>query len=236
MPRNTRLDPTLLQKIADDIHKPVKYVREQISKRASRLGIAAESAQILWAKELDLGIAIALRSLPPHMQDQVRGAITATPSNRQTNSKASKPIVLNKRAPDPLAISVDYLLTDQELKSRCSDLLKKRQHQDRVLREATTILENRIKELANIHYAINPEALVNTALNPDPNKAILIISTEASEQAGIHSICRGIVLAFRHKAHHELDDKVTREDALKFCAFVDVILGIIGKARIQPRI
>lgn len=228
------INPSLLKKISYKIGKPEKYVREQISKRATRFSISSPAAQVLWAKELGIGTGVVLRSLPPHVQDQVQSGLPTTflsqkverpLKNKSKNGKSSKPI-------DPISFAVDYLLTDTELKSRCTDLLKKKQYLDRVFREATTVLENRIKRLANMKGR-NPEQLVNISLNPDPAKAVLVVSNEPSEQTGFHSLCKGIILTFRHRAHHELDDNATREDALKFCAFVDVVLGILGKAQIR---
>ncbi len=237
MAKCTRLNAVLLRKIAQKRGKSEKYVREQISKMASRLGVSSEAAQVLWAKQLEIGAAVALRRLPPYVQEQVRSALPTlfAYGERCPRSKTTQALHAHKKQVDPFPLAIDYLLADEELKSRCSDLLRKRQHLDRVLREATTILENRIKRLANITSSINPEPLVNKALNPDPNKAILIVSLNPGEQAGFHSICRGIVLAFRHRAHHQLDEKVTRDDALKFCAFIDVILAVLGRACIQPR-
>jgi hypothetical protein len=228
------LNESLLKKIAQKIGKPDKYVREQISKRATRLSIASPAAQVLWAKELGIGTSIALRDLPPHIQDQVQSALPAAfvPESRKPSTRRKPRVRGSIRLVDPISLAVDYLLTDLELKSRCTDLLKKRKHLDRAFREATTVLENRIKQRANMKGR-NPEQLVNIALNPDPNKAVLIVSSEASEQTGFHSICKGIVLTFRHRVHHELDDNATREDALRFCAFVDVVLGIIAKAKVR---
>jgi hypothetical protein len=236
MTKSTRLDVALLHKIVQKTGKPEKYVREQISKRASRLGVSSEAALILWAKQLKLGTAVALRKLPSHAQQQVRDALPTLFAIGQLRPRAGTTAVhsAHRRQVDPLSLAIDYLLADQELKSRCGDLLRKHSHLDRALREATTILENRVKRLANITGSINPEALVNKTLNPDPSKAILVVSKESSEQAGFHSICRGIVLAFRHRAHHQLDEKVTREDALKFCAFIDMVLTILEQASIQP--
>lgn len=236
MRKRTRIDSRLLRKIVQKTGKPEKYLQEQISKRASRLGVSSEAAQILWAKQLEIGIAVALRKLPDHVQEQVRSSLPALFADREprTRSKTYQTPPKHGRRVDPFSLAIDYLLADQELKSRCSDLLRKHRHLDRVLRETTTILESRIKRLASITGPINPEPLVNKALNPDPAKAIIIVSTDPGEQAGFHSLCRGIVLAFRHRAHHQLDEKVTREDALKFCAFIDVVLAILGRAHVQP--
>jgi len=237
MAKIPRLNAALLDKIALKAHKPLKYIREQISKRAARLGISSEAASVLWAKQLGLGTGVALRKLPPHVQDQVRNALPSIfiVDQPHLRSRTKRIQATRSRRVDPLSLAIDYLLSDKELKDRCSDLLRKHRHLDRVLREATTILESRIKSLAGITVSINPEALVNTALNPDPSKAIFLVSKDASEQAGFHSICRGIVLAFRHPAHHQINEKVTREDALKICAFIDVLLAILEEANIQAQ-
>ena len=229
------LDIKLLTKIAKKVKKPVKYVREQVSKRATRQGVTSPAALILWARELDMSTTLSFRNLPPHIQEQVRTASLghpATSPNKPTHivGKGNRPHPPN----DPISAAIDGLLTDNELKSRCRDLLRRPKHYDRALREATTVLENRIRTKSEIRARLNPEALVNTVLNGDPTKAILVVSDVPSEQAGFHSICRGIVLAFRHKAHHQLDDQVTRDAALKFCAFIDVLLSMLATAKLNP--
>ena len=230
--RKTRLDQALLERIASKTGKTVKYVREQVSKRASRLSVSSEAAQLLWAKEQGIGTAVALRKLPPHIQDQVRDALPtvfAVPPRGSSKEATGKS---TSRAPDPVTMAIEYLLSDAELRSRCKDLLKRRKHLDRALREATTVLEDRIRTLSGLG-GLNPEPLVNQALNPDPSKASLVVSTNRNEQEGFHSICRGIVKAFRNPAHHQLDEKVSPEDALKFCAFVDVLLDLLANATRQ---
>lgn len=229
----TRLDHQLLEKIAERIDKPPQYVREQISKRASRRSIASEAAQVLWAKELGIGTASALRKLPPHMQEQVRDALPTVFAERVRVRRPAKAKAGKVRTGSPLSLAVDYLITDEELKSRCKDLLTRRRHFDRVVREATTVLETRIKKLSGLKQRMQPEALINTVLNPEPSKAILVVSSDKGEQAGVHSICRGVILAFRNPAHHEIDDKVSREDALRFCGFIDVLLRIVGQATVR---
>lgn len=102
-----------------------------------------------------------------------------------------------------------------------------------MFREATTVLDNRLKTKTGIKN-MNPESLVGKAVSPDPTKAIIEVSAEKAEQEGFHSLCKGIMLAFRNPAHHSLSEKFTREDALKFCGFIDAVLGVIEQSTIHP--
>jgi uncharacterized protein (TIGR02391 family) len=214
--------------------KSEKYVREQISKQANRLGVSSEAAQIIRAKQLGIASTTAQRRLEPHMQEQVRQALPIVfADSAQKRPSQTRQGKAPTRSRDPTGLAIDYLLSDGELKSRCKDLLKGRHHFDRVLREATTVLETRIKSLAGITSRMDPADLVSKAISPNPDKAILVLSKDKAQQEGLHGICRGIVLAFRNPAHHQLNDKVTQQDALKFCAFVDMLFDLLAKARKQ---
>ncbi|MFA5388318.1 MAG: TIGR02391 family protein [Candidatus Omnitrophota bacterium] len=227
MPKN-RLSKKLLLKVASKSKHKLKYVREQISKRASRLSINAEAALILWAKELGIGTAAFQHSLPPHIQLDIRNSLSSPAghikSGRVLKSKRNLNMVSSKSL-----INIDDLIQDDELRNRCKDLLMAKDKFDRVIREATTVLDHRIKKAGGLKN-INPVDAVGKVLNPDPNKAILKISEEKSLQEGFFSICKGLMLAFRDPAHHEITDNFSREEAIKFCGLVDIVLGAISKS------
>lgn len=230
----THLDRKLLSAIAEKTEKPEQYIREQISRRASRLGISSEAAQILWAKEFGIGTARFHRSLPPHIQQQVRNLL---PSVFASQPEARKPKASRARAhqpkkQDPILAAIEYLLKDEELRNRCTDLLRARRNFDRVFREATTVLDDRLKRLAGIKRRINPADLAAHVLHP--RRAILRVSPDDDEQEGFFLVCRGLFLAFRNSTHHQLSDKFTREDALRFCGFVDFLLAAIEQAQKNP--
>jgi hypothetical protein len=229
----TRLDPGLVDKLVTKTDKPLKYVREQISKRADKQGISAEAALILWAKEFGIGTNTFQRGLDPHIQEQVRAGLPAlftapAPSpKRNGKGKGAKGV----RRVSGLRAAIDYLLSDEELKRRCGDLLTARGSFDRVFREATTVLDDRLKKLAQIKGKINPDALVANTLHP--SKAILVVSEHTDVQQGFFSIVTGLMAAFRNPTHHSLNDKLTREDALRFCGFIDAMLTLLGQARVK---
>ena len=229
---HTRLDQEILLKIAGKVGKSEKYVREQISKRANRLGVSSEAAQIIWAKQLGIGTATAQRRLDPHIQEQVRSSLPTVFANSRQKASSDKAAPRRPtKSQAPIALAIDYLLSDQELRSRCKDLLRSTRHFDRVFREATTVLETRIRSLSGITQPMKPADLASKAISTDPAQAILVFSEDRSEQEGFHGICKGTVLGFRNPLHHQLNEKVTQQDALKFCAFVDMLLDLLAKAR-----
>lgn len=126
---------------------------------------------------------------------------------------------------------ISKYIHDKELRDRCLDLLGANSKFDRVINQASQVLEDRIRLKAQVKGLIGVQ-LVNKALNPDPNKTIIKISTELEEQQGFCDICRGIMLTFRNSSHHTLTDKISREEAFKFCAFIDTLLSLIENAAI----
>jgi len=226
-----QLQPDILNKMAERSDKSQQYLREQISRKAGRLGISSVAAQLIWARELGIGIAGALNRLPTEVREEIRSV--TIPSAQSRARKVAEPVVPKRKAAPITVATINTLFQDEQLRARCKDLLQAKKHFDRVIREATTLLDDRLKTKTGITN-MNPENLVGKALNPDPNKAITEVSAEKSEQEGFYSICKGIMLAFRNRSHHRLSDKFTREDALKFCGFVDTVLAVIEQARIHP--
>lgn len=123
----------------------------------------------------------------------------------------------------------DYI-HDKELRDRCLDLLKLESKFDRAINQATQVFEDRIRIKAEIAERIQGVNLINRALNADLTKTILKISENPEEHEGFCHIARGMMLAFRNPTHHYLTDEVTREQALKLCGFVDVLLAMLEKA------
>ena len=129
--------------------------------------------------------------------------------------------------------SIFNSIIDEELKARCSDILSAPGNFDRVINQSTQVLEDRIRKKAKTDRNLVGVNLVNSALNADLSKTIIVTSTNQEEHEGICHICRGLMVGFRNPSHHHLTDSFTREEALKFCAFVDNILQIIDKSEIN---
>src|SRR5437867_9076483 len=75
-----RLNQTLLHKVAHRLGKNPQYIREQVSRRASREGVASPAALIMWARDLGIGVASALDKLPPHVQQQLSQSRVVAPT------------------------------------------------------------------------------------------------------------------------------------------------------------
>lgn len=127
--------------------------------------------------------------------------------------------------------SIFNSIQDEQLKSRCSDLLSAPGNFDRVINQATQVLEDRIRTKAGDAAGTYTGApLVNHVIKPDPTQSVLRLSTDRNEQEGYANILRGMVGAYRNPTHHHVLDHITREDALKVCAFVDALLKAVDGA------
>lgn len=128
--------------------------------------------------------------------------------------------------------SIYNSIRDEELKSRCADILSAPSNFDRVINQATQVLENRIRTKSGLGRSFVGIKLINKALNSDSSKSVLVASENNDEHEGFCHICRGIMLAFRNPTHHYLSDSFLREDALKFTVFVDNLLKIVNKCKV----
>ncbi|MDR7038152.1 hypothetical protein J2X36_002908 [Methylobacterium sp. BE186] len=121
-------------------------------------------------------------------------------------------------------------IKDDDLKSRCSDLLSAPGNFDRAINQATQVLEDKLRKISKIDKDLTGPNLVNSVINSTPSKGLLRVAENDDEHEGIAHICRGIMLAFRNPTHHSLSDDYTREDALKLCAFIDNLISAIERA------
>jgi hypothetical protein len=128
--------------------------------------------------------------------------------------------------------SIYNSIKDEELKNRCADILSAPNNFDRVINQASQVLEDRIRTKSVLDRSFVGIKLISKALNADRSKSVLIISENKEGHEGFCHICRGIMLAFRNPTHHYLSDSFKRKDALKFTAFIDNLLKILHKCKV----
>jgi uncharacterized protein (TIGR02391 family) len=228
------LDTKLLDKIAAKLGKKKRaQVNVMVSKRASRLGISSEAALILIAKENNIGTAWYQRCLDPVKQTEIRDNLLSilphsakqAKTKTQNKGKSSKitPRMVRRNA-------IEYLLQDDTLRGRCLDNLLGNRNFDIAINQATLVLEDRIRTKAQPLSKLVGENLVNYAFNEDVSRTVLRVSTNQDEQRGFTQIIRGIVPAFRNLTHHHVTTKFSREDGMRVCGFIDVLLRVVDKA------
>jgi hypothetical protein len=130
--------------------------------------------------------------------------------------------------------SIYNSIRDIELKSRCGDLLSAVDHFDRVINQATQVLEDRVRKKLPSLGDLTGMPLVGKAVNPEPTKAMIVFSGNSSEQERYAALFKGLMGAFRNPSHHKFLETVTREQALQICAFIDNMLAALESAQISP--
>lgn len=122
-------------------------------------------------------------------------------------------------------------ITDTELQKRCGDILSSEGAFDRVINQATQILEDRIKNKAGLQDSVLIGlALVSKAIHSKLDQTILKFSDKDTEQEDWSLLFKGIIGVYRNPTHHGLDYECTREEALKVCAYIDTLLQAVEKS------
>jgi hypothetical protein len=129
--------------------------------------------------------------------------------------------------------SIYNSIQDEELKSRCADLLSAPGNFDRVINQATQVLEDRIRRKSKYKDQQTGVQLANTVLQTDLSKTVLILSQDKDEHEGYCHTVRGIMFAYRNPTHHQISNKYSREQALIVCSFIDLLLQVIDQSTVR---
>lgn len=228
-----RLDRNLLDKIAKNLGKKRTDINVMVSKKAAKLGISSEAALIILAKEQNIGTAHFQRKLDPAKQTEVRDSLpTIFTSQRRQKEDTGKTKQVRKYADKKTTLksAIEYLLLDDDLRSRCGDILLARSNFDRPINQATLVLEDRIRVKSQPTEKLVGEKLVGYAFNADLSQTVLKISDNLDEQRGFTFMLKGIVPVFRNPTHHHITNNFTRDEALRVCSFIDVLLRVIDNS------
>lgn len=230
------LDPKIVEKLCTAKRLKSDAIRVKVSQLASKKRVPSEVALVLLAHQHDIGTAVYQRSLDPSMQAAIRDALakSGTVPHRANSTKTATIIKkgsLSRR--DIFKGAIDLLIHDEQLRSKCADILLARSHYDRPINQATLVLEDRIRKKLKPSTSMAGETLVNYAFNEKLEKTRLqVVSAQAEEQRGITIILRGFVPAFRNTTHHHIVDTFTQEDAIRICAFIDLLLRVVDSTKV----
>ncbi len=230
------LDPKIVTKLCKATGLEPNAVRVKVSQLASKKRVTSEVALVLLAHQHGIGTAVFQRGLDPGMQAAIRDALDKPiPVARRAGStkvnKTGEKRSASRR--DILKGAIELLIHDQQLRSKCADILLARANYDRPINQATLVLEDRIRKKVKPPTAMVGETLVNYAFNEKLDKTRLqVASGQAEEQRGITIILRGFVPAFRNTTHHHIVDTFTQEDAIRTCAFIDLLLRVVDSTKV----
>lgn len=122
-------------------------------------------------------------------------------------------------------------IDDKDIKERCGDILLGDSAFDRAINQATQILEDRIKEKAELtNTNLTGIPLISKAVHPKIEDTILKFSDKSDIQEGYSFIFKGLISNYRNPTHHSLTFECSREYALKVCAYIDELLKVVANS------
>jgi uncharacterized protein (TIGR02391 family) len=225
------LDQKLMAKVAKKLgKKDLVSINKLVSARAARDHVSSEVALILIADGHGIGTATFRRKLSPDKASELQRAhaskpAPAAPAVRRVGTPAARPAPSERTY---IKKTINSLIADPELHERCADILLGSKNFDRAVNQATLVLEDRIRKKAPPPTSLVGENLVSFAFNEDLAKTVLQVGKgDKDDQRGFTQIMRGVVPAFRNKTHHHIVETFSREEAMRVCGFIDVLLRVV---------
>jgi hypothetical protein len=127
-------------------------------------------------------------------------------------------------------------LLDEGLRHRCGDLYEQfaadPTHQDRfdtVLRDASVVIESRIRETTGLPDSLIGQPLLARALAPDTGE--LIFSDDKNEQSAFHLLFIGFFGSIRNSVNHRLVPTYTKERAAQVLGMADYLLFLLSQGQ-----
>ncbi len=120
-------------------------------------------------------------------------------------------------------------IVDDGLRDRCLDLLVRPGKADAAVREASVLLENRLREVSGLSVELVGVQLVSRALSAD--NGVLVLSDVKAEQEGIHSLYRGVIGFFKNPASHRIIENYDVTRARQVVGLIDLLVNLLRDAQ-----
>ncbi len=235
-------DADLAARLANDLNMVSEFPRSREYYNSSARGIVLKAVQEL---EKEGVITVNAVSGPWTISPTLRGRRRVTQWRKEweqrRQSASNNPFVVRipqrdaqeawvevarlRRELQLAKRSLPSLIADDELRKRCEDLLVAEGHYDRVIREACVILEERVRSVTRSDRQTTGIPLMELAFSP--RNAKLRLGNTEQEQLGAMQLYRGTIAFFRNTTGHHLIDTYSQEDALRFVAWVDLLLTML---------
>jgi hypothetical protein len=136
--------------------------------------------------------------------------------------------IIIKKAKDmysKIRAGLDSRVTDRELYTRTKKIIETGQ-MDAALREASVILEERLRNMHPESKSLYGHKLIEKTLHPE--SGYIKLSENLSEREGIYLLTSGLFKWFRNPViHHSMD--ISPEEALETLKFFNLMLRILKK-------
>lgn len=210
----------------------LEHHRDQFSSRNGITGVSLKAVDTrLSAVKRSLSSGVFEKATPlPLLVDSFIEASKVLENHDKSEEKFSaNSVTVSDSQRRPVVIST-IEIKDLELRRRCLDLVIKFQHDgdsdrlDSVVREATVVLEGRLRDLLQDNEGIPVKKLIENAFGSNPK---IPVTSVPAELQGVHALFRGTFGFIRNRHHHKLSTELQVIEVIQILGFIDYLLALL---------